>query len=92
MKRTLTTADLEEITVHLDHCLEVFSRQEVLLTAAELQLKAMLTTVSRELKQRGNKPDGQLQDTAGVTHRSSPSWPIRPPTFIFERLAGLKTE
>jgi hypothetical protein len=48
-KQTLSTADRDEIISHVEHCLNVFTRKDRLLTAAELQLKAMLSTVLHQL-------------------------------------------
>ena len=48
-KQTLSVADRDEIIAHVEQCLSVFARKERLLTAPELQLKAMLTTVLHQL-------------------------------------------
>jgi hypothetical protein len=51
-KQTLTPTDREEILAHLDRCLSIFTRKDGLLTAVELQLKTMLSTVRRQLDVR----------------------------------------
>lgn len=48
-KQTLSVADRDEIIAHVEHSLSVFARKDRLLTATELQLKAMLTTVLHQL-------------------------------------------
>lgn len=48
-KQTLTKAEREELVAHLEQCLAVFTRKGAMLTVAELQLKAMLWTVYRQL-------------------------------------------
>jgi hypothetical protein len=51
-KQTLTPTDREEILTHLDRCLSIFTRKDGMLTAVELQLKTMLSTVRRQLDAR----------------------------------------
>jgi hypothetical protein len=53
-KQTLSAADRDEIVSHVEQCLSVFLRKDRLLTATELQLKAMLSTVLHQLN-AGNR-------------------------------------
>jgi hypothetical protein len=53
-KQSLTAAERDEMIEHLDQCLNIFSRKDTLLTAMDVQLKAMLSTVCQQLRQRAS--------------------------------------
>jgi hypothetical protein len=50
-KQILAPADQDELIAHLEQCLGVFTRQNGLLSASELQLKTLLTTARYQLEQ-----------------------------------------
>ena len=61
-RQTLSSSERDQISAHLEECLKVFARKDALLTAAELQLKAMLATARR-----------QLDDDAPSIHLGAPA-------------------